>query len=149
MRRSFLGLALIGLGLVAQQAWSQECSLTIEANDQIQFNQKELKVSKSCKEVTLTLKHVGQLAANVMGHNWILAATPDFQALATAGQAAGAPNYLPAGDKRILASTNVVGGGQSVTVKFNISGLTPGGDYTYFCSFPGHFVLMNGKFIIQ
>ena len=149
MRRSFLGLALIGLGLVAQQAWSQECSLTIEANDMIQFNQKELKVSKSCKEVTVTLKHVGQLAANVMGHNWILAATPDFQALATAGQSAGAPNYLPAGDKRILASTNVIGGGQSATVKFSIAGLMPGGDYTYFCSFPGHFVLMNGKFIIQ
>lgn len=149
MRRSFLGLALIGLGLVAQQALSQECSLSIEGNDQIQYNQKELKVSKSCKEVTVTLKHVGQLAANVMGHNWVLAATPDFQALATAGQAAGAPNYLPAGDKRILASTTVVGGGQSVTVKFDIAGLKPGGDYTYFCSFPGHFVLMNGKFIIQ
>lgn len=149
MRRSFLGLALIaGLGLT-HQAWSQECSFTIEANDQIQFNQKELKVAKSCKEVTLTLKHVGMLAANVMGHNWVLAATPDFQALATAGQAAGAPNYLPAGDKRILASTNVVGGGQSATVKFDISGLTAGGDYTYFCSFPGHFVLMNGKFVIQ
>jgi azurin len=135
--------------LLAGQAWSQECSLSIEGNDQIQFNKKELRVSKSCKEVTVTLKHVGQLAASVMGHNWVLTATPDFQAVASAGQAAGPPNYLPAGDARILASTTVVGGGQEITAKIDISKLKPGGDYTYFCSFPGHFVLMNGKFIIE
>lgn len=148
MRRSLWLLAIGGLAF-ANQAWSQECSLTIEGNDQIQFNQKEMRVSKSCKEVTVTLKHTGQLAANVMGHNWVLSATSDFQALAQAGQGAGPPNFLPAGDKRVLAATDVIGGGQTVSVKFDISGLTPGGDYTYFCSFPGHFVLMNGKFIIE
>ena len=101
------------------------------------------------KEVTLTLKHVGQLAANVMGHNWVLSATPDYQALAQAGQAAGPPNYLPAGDARILASTNVIGGGQQVSIKFDTAKLNVGGDYTFFCSFPGHFVLMNGKLIVE
>jgi azurin len=148
MRRSFFWVAIAGLAL-ANQAWSQECSLTIEGNDQLQFNLKEMRVSKSCKEVTVTLKHVGQLAANVMGHNWILSATSDFQALAQAGQGAGPPNYLPAGDKRVLATTGLIGGGQTIEVKFDISGLTAGGDYTYFCSFPGHFVLMNGKFIVE
>jgi len=49
----------------------------------------------------------------------------------------------------LVASTGVIGGGQEATVKFDISKLMPGGDYTYFCSFPGHFVLMNGKFIIE
>jgi azurin len=34
-------------------------------------------------------------------------------------------------------------------VKFDLSKLTAGGDYTYFCSFPGHFVLMNGKLIVE
>ena len=69
--------------------------------------------------------------------------------IAQAGQGAGPPNYLPAGDARVLASTPIIGGGQEVSVKFDISKLKPGGDYTYFCSFPGHFVLMNGKFIIE
>jgi azurin len=148
MSRSFYAVALAG-SLLAGQAWGQECSLSIEGNDQIQFNKKELRVSKSCKEVTVTLKHTGQLAATVMGHNWVLTATPDFQTVATAGQGAGPPNYLPAGDARVLATTTVIGGGQEAMVKFDISKLTPGGDYTYFCSFPGHFVLMNGKFIIE
>jgi azurin len=148
MRAYFCALALGGL-LLSGQASSQECTFTIEGNDQIQFNKKELRVSKSCAEVTVTLKHVGQLAANVMGHNWVLAATPDFQAVATAGQAAGPPNYVPAGDARVLAASTVVGGGQETSVKFDVSKLTAGGDYTYFCSFPGHFVLMNGKLIVE
>ena len=148
MRRTFWVLALGGV-LLGNQAWSQECSLSIDGNDQIQFSKKELRVSKSCKEVTVTLKHVGQLAANVMGHNWVLTATADYQAVAAAGQTAGPPNYVPAGDARILAATNVVGGGQETSVKFDLSKLTPGGDYTYFCSFPGHFVLMNGKLIVE
>jgi azurin len=148
MKRMFWVLALAG-GLLSQQAWSQQCSLAIEANDQIQFNTKELHVKKSCKEVTLTLKHVGQLAANVMGHNWVLSATADYQAIAQAGQAVGAPNYLPTGDARILVSTNVIGGGQQVSIKFDPAKLTVGGDYTFFCTFPGHFVLMNGKLVVE
>jgi azurin len=148
MRRIFCIVAL-GTALLTTQAWSQECSLSIEGNDQIQYNAKELHVSKSCKEVTLTLKHVGQLPANVMGHNWVLSATADYQALAQVGQAAGPPNFLPAGDARILASTPVIGGGQEVSVTFDTSKLTAGSDYTYFCSFPGHFVLMNGKLIVE
>ncbi len=118
MRRTFWVLALGGL-MLGNQAWSQECSVSIDGNDQIQFSKKELRVSKSCKEVTVTLKHVGQLAANVMGHNWVLTATADYQAVATAGQAAGPPNYVPAGDARVLATTTVIGGGQETSVKFD------------------------------
>jgi azurin len=97
----------------------------------------------------VTLKHVGQLAANVMGHNWVLTKTADFQAVATAGQSAGPPNFLPGGDARVIAATNVIGGGQETKVTFALTNLQAGGDYTFFCSFPGHFVLMNGKFIVQ
>lgn len=148
MRRSVLLAALAGFAMVGH-AWGQECSQTIEANDQIQYNKKEIRVSKSCKEVVITLKHVGMLAANVMGHNWVLAKTADYQAIAMAGQNAGPPNYLPPGDARILANTSIIGGGQQTSVKFDLSKITPGGDYTFFCSFPGHYVLMNGKFIVE
>lgn len=149
MRRTFWVLALGSALLLSSPAWSQECSVTIDGNDQIQFSTKELRVSKSCQEVTVTLRHTGQLAANVMGHNWVLTATPDWQAVATAGQSSGPPNYVPAGDARVLAATDVIGGGQTTSVKLDMSKLTAGGDYTYFCSFPGHFVLMNGKLIVE
>jgi azurin len=148
MRRNFAIFAAATF-LIGSQAWGQECALTVEANDQIQFVQKELRVSSSCKEVTVTLKHIGQLAANIMGHNWVLSKTSDYMALAQAGQTAGPPAYLPQNDARVIATTEVIGGGQETTITFDASTLAAGGDFTYFCSFPGHFVLMNGKFIIE
>jgi len=148
MKRFTVVLGLAGL-FAAAPGLAQECSLTIEGNDQIQFDKKEMRVSSSCEEVTVTLRHVGQLPANVMGHNWVLTTTEDYMPVAQAGQAAGPPNYVPANDDRVIAATEVIGGGEEVSVTFDLSKLEPGGDYTYFCSFPGHFVLMNGKFIVE
>jgi azurin len=147
MRRSFAIVALAGV-VLAGPAWAQDCAVTIEGNDMIQFNQKELRVKSSCSEVTVTLKHTGMLAANVMGHNWVLTKTSDYQPVATAGQGSP-PNYVPQGDARVIASTDVIGGGQETSVKVDVSKLMAGADYTFFCSFPGHFVLMNGKFIVE
>ena len=141
--------SVIALALLALGAQAEECAVVVEGNDQIQFVQKELTVSSSCSEVTLTLKHIGQLAANIMGHNWVLTTTADYQSVAQAGQAAGAPDYVPAGDERVLATTKVIGGGEETSITFSMAGLEAGGDYTYFCSFPGHFVLMNGKLIVE
>ncbi|HEX7081171.1 MAG TPA: azurin [Gammaproteobacteria bacterium] len=148
MTRAAAFLGLLGL-IAAAPAVAQECELTIEGNDQIMYNKKELRVSADCKMVTVTLRHVGMLAANVMGHNWVLTKTEDFMPVAQAGQAAGPPNFVPANDERVIAASAVVGGGEEVSVTFDLSQLEPGGDYTYFCTFPGHFVLMNGKFIIE
>jgi len=147
MKRFTVVLGLIGL-FAAAPSFAQECSLTIEGNDQIQFDKKELRVSSSCTEVTVTLRHVGKLAANVMGHNWVLTKTEDYMAVAQAGQGAP-PNYVPANDARVIAATDVIGGGQETSVTFDLSKLEAGGDYTFFCSFPGHYALMNGKFIVE
>ena len=133
----------------ANQANAQDCDIVIDGNDQIQFVQSELRVSSNCAVVTVTLRHIGTLAQNIMGHNWVLTTTGDYQDVAQAGQTAGPPNFVPAGDARVIAATNVIGGGEETAVTFDIAGLEAGGDYTYFCSFPGHFVLMNGKFIIE
>lgn len=148
LKRNLGWLAVIGLGL-SSQAFGQDCALTIESTDQMMYNKKELKVSRDCKEVTLTLKHTGKSPATLMGHNWVLSKTADAQPLQNAASAAGMPRFLPDNDPRVIAATDVIGGGQETTIKFDISGLEPGGDYTYFCSFPPHWVLMNGKFVVE
>ena len=131
----------------ASAADAAGCKLEITGNDQMQYDKKELSVPASCKEVTVTLKHAGQLPAAAMGHNWVLVSTPDLTAVANAGMGAGLPSdYVPAGDKRVLAHTKVVGGGQTTNVTFSTSGLKAGGDYSYLCTFPGHNALMRGKF---
>lgn len=148
--RWILGTALVTSLAIAGPAWSQDCSATIEANDAIQYNLSEIRVSSSCDAFTLTLKHVGTLAKTVMGHNWVLTTTPDYEAVAMAGQAAGVDNnYVPPGDQRVLASTMLVGGGEETSVSFDPSKLEPGADYTFFCSFPAHYVLMKGKLIVE
>jgi azurin len=123
------------------------CKVEITGNDQMQYDKKEIDVPASCKEVTVTLHHAGQLPAAAMGHNWVLVNTPDLTAVANAGMGAGlASDYVPAGDKRVLAHTKVVGGGQTTSVTFSTAALKPGGDYSFLCTFPGHNALMRGKF---
>lgn len=127
-------------------AYGKTCSVEIEGNDQMQFNKNEISIAADCTEVELTLKHVGKLPVTAMGHNWVLTKTADFQPVATAGTSAGpANNYVPKDDARVIASTKLVGGGESTTITFPTSKLTKGGDYTFFCSFPGHWSLMKGK----
>ena len=148
MKRLLAAAALSGLALCGA-AQGQECTQVIKGNDLIQFDIPEIRVSAACEEVTINLLHSGQLAANVMGHNWVLTTTGDYMPLAAVATAAGPPEYLPADDPRVIAATKMIGGGEETSVTFSLAGLEAGGDYTYFCTFPGHYVLMNGKFIIE
>ena len=142
-------LSLILLAGAAGAARADNCQLTIEANDMIQFNSRAMQVDASCTEVQLTLHHVGKQQAHVLGHDWVLARTADVTALANAGIAAGFDKgYLPAGDKRIIAATKIVGGGEATTITFTTANLVAGGDYSFFCSYPGHTSLMKGRFQI-
>ncbi|MEC9064400.1 MAG: azurin [Pseudomonadota bacterium] len=129
--------------------WNAEnsCEQVIEGNDMLQFNLKEMKVSAACANVTVTLKHTGVMAAEVMGHNWVLSTDADFMPVATAAAGAGlANNYVPVGDDRVLAATAIIGGGEETSVTFSIENLSAGNAYTFFCSFPGHYAIMKGSF---
>jgi azurin len=136
------------LSVFAPLTHAKTCELSIEGNDAMQFNKQTLEVAADCTEVTLTLTHVGKLPAAAMGHNWVLTETSAFQAVAAAGTSAGLPNnYVPKDDQRVIAHTKIVGGGESTSVTFPTSQLKKGGDYTFFCSFPGHWSVMKGKLI--
>ena len=133
---------------LAQTVRAEGCKLSIEGNDLMQYSVRELSVPSSCTEVELTLKHAGHLDAKVMGHDWVLAKASDVSAIVNAGMASGlAHGYLPAGDKRILASTKIVGGGESATVTFSTAALQPDVSYAFFCTTPGHATIMRGKFL--
>ena len=145
--RTFWILALALAGGAVGAARANECQLTILATDIIQYDTRVLSVDASCSQIELTLRHVGKQQAHVLGHDWVLARTADVAALANAGMAAGFDSgFLPQGDKRIIAATKIVGGGETTTITFSMSKLTPGGDYTFFCSYPGHTSTMRGRF---
>src|SRR5690606_13106905 len=129
--------------------WSSDvCSsdlFTLNSNDAMQFDQKNITVSSACEEFTLNLVHTGKLPKNVMGHNWVVSKTDDLKAIASEGMTAGVDNqYLKPGDERVIAFTNLIGGGESTSVTFPVSKLTAGENYSFFCSFPGHYAIMQG-----
>ncbi len=141
-----LGLALLAITGAAQAG---NCHLSIEANDLMQFNARALQIDPECKDIQLTLKHVGKQPAHVLGHDWVLARSSDVAALSNAGIAAGLEHgYVPQGDARVIASTKVVGGGEETTVTFSAAALVPGVDYSYFCSYPGHSTFMRGRLML-
>ncbi|RKJ99453.1 azurin [Alicycliphilus denitrificans] len=135
---------------LATPAFAADCSVQVEANDAMQFNTKSIDVPKSCKSFTVQLKHVGKLPKASMGHNWVLAKTADMEGVNKDGIAAGvASNYLKAGDTRVIAATKLLGGGESDSVKVDVSKLKAGETYSFFCSFPGHAGLMKGTLQVK
>ncbi|PID59247.1 MAG: azurin [Gammaproteobacteria bacterium] len=143
-----LALALVFASPLAQAG---ECELEIEGNDAMQFNLSEMEVSLSeCPSLTVKLVHVGNLPVDVMGHNWVLTETANKDEVVDAGLPAGLENnYLPPDSDKVIAHTKVIGGGEEDSVTFDTSALTAGGDYTFFCSFPGHAAVMNGTFKVN
>lgn len=130
-----------------QTATAEENVLEIEGNDQMQFSTNELKATAG-KPITLTLKHVGKIPKEAMGHNLvILQEGTDETAFATKASAAKDTDYIPASEKTsIIAHTKLLGGGEQDTIEFTID---KKGTYNFLCSFPGHFAMMKGVLIVE
>lgn len=121
--------------------------LSIEGNDQMQFNKKEFKV-KAGQTVRLTLTHVGKMPKNAMGHNFVLLQQGvDLTAFGQKAAEALETDYIPESEKgNIIAHTKLLGGGESDTIEFTAP---EKGTYEFLCSFPGHYALMRGVFIVE
>ena len=119
-------------------------NVILNSNDQMKFDKKIIRVNSNQK-VTLTLNHNGRFPASSMGHNFVLI-KKDVDVNEYALRAAGARNseYIPEGDNEI-AYTKMLGGGESDTITFDAP---EPGTYVFICSFPGHYQLMMGEFIV-
>ena len=66
--------------------------------------------------------------------------------VAQAGGGAGLENdYVPQNDSRVIAYSKIIGGGETTTVSFSTADLSKSESYTFFCSFPGHYAIMQGS----
>lgn len=137
--------------LIAASSWAYaDCDFKVEVDDQMAFKVKEMVAESSCEAINVTVTHSGTLDKKVMGHNWVLAKTDDVQRVATDGMMVGLENdYIKPGDERALAHTKIVGAGESASTSFSPSILEAGQSYDFFCSFPGHWAAMRGKFVFN
>lgn len=127
-----------------------DCATTIEGTDGMQFSVGSIAIPASCTEFTITLNHIGQMPEAAMGHNVVVTATSDMQAVAADGLGAGAESeYVKPDDERVIAHTEMIGGGETTSVTFPVSDLQGGGPYSFFCSFPGHLALMQGSIEVE
>lgn len=126
---------------------TEENVLVIEGNDQMQFNTNELKAAAG-KPIKLTLKHVGKIPKEAMGHNLvILQEGTDEAAFALKANDAKATDYIPESEKAsIIAHTKLLGGGEEDTIEFTID---KKGTYKFICSFPGHVAMMKGVLVVE
>ncbi|NNK87331.1 MAG: azurin [Flavobacteriaceae bacterium] len=131
----------------AKESSEDIANLVITGNDLMQYNKNELR-AKAGQKVKLTLRHIGKLDVNVMGHNVvILNRGVNLEAFAARAATERDNNYIPPGTDEVLVNTEMIGGGQTTSVEF-IAPSEPG-EYEFLCSFPAHYAMMRGKFIVE
>lgn len=125
---------------------NDKVEIVIESNDQMRFNLSEI-IVKQGQIVVLTLKHVGKLPKAAMGHNWVLLRPDtDLASFAMSAMKAKDNEYVPLEAPEVIVNTILLGGGEKTTIEFEAP--APG-IYSFICSFPGHYALMQGTFIVE
>lgn len=116
--------------------------ISLKGTDDMRFDKTEFTV-KSGEEVVLTFENAGVLPIETMGHNVVvLDKATDVAEFANASAKAKETNFIS--DlylTDIIAQTKLLGPGESETIRFT---LKEPGDYTFICTFPGHWVMMKG-----
>jgi len=151
MRKSvsqFLPLWALGCGALllsvvgcARAPEAPPKEVTVQADDKMRFDVTAFDASPGQK-VQITLKNVGTTPKFSMGHNLVVLDKQineqNIQArFLDPASTAASSDYVPAGDKNVLAHSKLLGPGESDTVTFNAP-FVPG-QYLYVCSFPGHY----------
>ena len=126
------------------------CEIVIESNDAMQFNTKSIAIPSSCSDFKITMNHVGKMPVAAMGHNVVITSSGNMAGVVADGMAAGLEaGFLKPDDERVIAHTELIGGGETTSVSFPVSDLQAGESYKFFCSFPGHSGLMKGTLTLK
>ncbi len=119
-------------------------NIVINSNDQMKFDKSEIRV-KAGEKIKLTLNHTGELPKNAMGHNFVLLEKgTEIADFGMKAMDAKDNEYIPS--KGVITHTKLIGGGESTTIEFTAPAK---GTYDFVCSFPGHYAMMKGKFIVE
>ncbi len=97
---------------------------------------------------TVTVILVNHSTMSTMAHNWVLIKPGTAASVAARGLKMGEQaGYVDVTDHDMLAHTPMAKAGETVEVTFTAP--EEAGSYDYICSFPGHYLMMKGKFIVK
>ncbi|MEZ6061713.1 MAG: plastocyanin/azurin family copper-binding protein [Planctomycetaceae bacterium] len=121
-------------------------SVEVETGKNLTYAIREFTVNAG-EPIAFTLKN-----PDVVPHNWVLVKAGALQRVGELGNRliadpeAYARQYIPETDD-ILAHTDIVSPGEAHTIYFKAPE-TPG-RYPYLCTFPGHWMVMNGTLVVE
>jgi len=107
------------------------------------YDSKELKVTSGAK-VKINLTNQGTDAS--MLHNVVIVKQGTEKEVATEGISLKDKNYFNAENTNVIAGSAVAAPGATVTVEFTAPAA---GTYTYICTYPGHWMKMQGVLIVE
>ncbi|MES2546857.1 MAG: azurin [Pseudomonadota bacterium] len=137
--------AAISAFIFSSTAQAAACSIDVEVSTGMMYSAKNIDVPKTCKDFTVNLKAAGTMPKAVMGHNLVVSKEADQKAVLEDGSKAGlAANYVKANDPRVLLATTIIGGGEKTSAKLDVKKLNAKDKYTFYCTFPGHAMMMKG-----
>lgn len=111
--------------------------------NEMKYDTKVLRVPAN-KEITIEL--VNQSTDASMPHNLVVIQKGTADDVGQGGLQYKENNYVNPDDENVIANTPVAQMGETVYVTFT----TPAaGDYDFICSYPGHWGLMNGRFVTR
>lgn len=150
MRRLVLLCALLlSVVTASAQTLTPTRTITITASDDLKFSLTEI-AAKPGEVLRVRLLAVGTAPKSAMAHNFVVlkAGTNQLVFADAAAKAVGTDYIPPALKSSILASTILIGNGESAEVTFKVPAQT--GNYAFLCSFPGHFAGgARGKIVVQ
>lgn len=130
----------------SQTTNGNETIVELGSDDKMAFDKKEIRV-KAGQKITLNLRHTGKLPKTAMGHNFVLLKQgTDTYTFGMKAMQERDNQYIPKNTEEVIAHTDMIGGGEKTSVTFDAP---PVGTYDFICSFPGHFNVMKGKFIVE
>jgi azurin len=121
----------------------------IEVGDNMKFSVPAI-TARPGEQLKVVLKDVGQMPKVAMAHNFVLLKKgADPKKFVNASMNARDTDFIAAGVKdQVIANTKLVGPGETADTTF-LAPKQPG-DYTYLCSFPGHYALgMKGALTVK
>ena len=153
--KNLILILIFGFGLISCSSDKKETNETPQTNENLVSNEISIKGTddmkfdktkftvKAGEEITLAFTNAGVLPLETMGHNVVvLEKDADVQKFANASAKAKETDFIS--DlylTDIVAHTKLLGPGESETIKFT---LKEPGDYTFICTFPGHWIAMKG-----
>ena len=137
---TFLLLIALFIANIAMAASTDSTRvIRIEATNQMRFSITHIFV-KPGQKIKVELTTVSNFPANAMSHDFVLlkAGVDPSKVAKLSLQYANKGYIAPETKDQIIAYTSLASGGKTVSITFKVPNKP--GNYTYICTFPGHFL---------